>query len=153
MRHEIINYLFVFLFTVLLLAQELIELQRSDGDSKDRSIETHVDQRLRNSEEVLTALILATLGVPIKNGLVGNTVLVVQHLPLRQTKKSLRTKRTHLEHLREDLHNFTLLVAIQLNSVDECDLRLAAITKRFENLGEPAHFPGNKTETISSLQC
>jgi hypothetical protein len=54
----------------------------------------------------------------------------------------------YLEHLREDLHNFTLLVAIQLNSVDECDLRLAAITKRFENLGEPAHFPGKQKTLV-----
>jgi hypothetical protein len=79
-RHEIINSLFFLLFAVLLLAQELIEQQRSVGFSKDARIETHVDQRLRSSEEVLTALRLVTLGVPIKNGLVGNTVLVVQHL-------------------------------------------------------------------------
>jgi hypothetical protein len=51
------------------------------------------------------------------------------------------TEVTHLEHLREDLHNFTLLVAIQLNSVDECDLRLAAVAEWFEHLGELGHFP------------
>jgi hypothetical protein len=65
-------------------------------------------------------------------------------------KKQSKNGRAYLEHLREDLHNFTLLVAIQLNSVDECDLRLAASTERFENLGKPAHFP--RTDTISSLQ-
>lgn len=78
------------------------------------------DKRLRDLEEVLLALRLGALLEPVDDCLVRDTVGIVQNL----------------EELRERLEDSSVLVAVDLECVDDVDLRLGAVGERLKSGGE-----------------
>lgn len=78
---------------------------------------THLDQTFRSLKEVLFALRLGTLLMPINNGLIRDAVRVVKDL----------------DDAEEGFHDPSVRVAIDLNRIDEGDFRLGAIAVCFEN--------------------
>lgn len=76
---------------------------------------THLDERLGGLDKVSLALGRRSLLSPVDDGLVGNTVLVVENL----------------EDLRECLDDPRLGVAVYLRGVDERDLSLGGRAEGF----------------------
>jgi hypothetical protein len=77
----------------------------------------YLDESLGGLEEVLLSLGLGTLGVPVDDCLIRDTVRVVQHL----------------ENLSEGLHESGVGVAVDLGRVDESNFGLGAFAEGFED--------------------
>lgn len=89
------------------------------------------DKSLGALEEMLAALGLRALLVPIDNRLIRNTILIVQHLNHDPSQYCNLEEGLHnaedwayFENLRERFNNPRILVTIHLNDVDERHLRL-----------------------------
>lgn len=87
---------------------------------------------------MLLAVRLGALLIPVNDGLIGDTVLVVQGLqnipPTFVRRKELRCEmESDLHYLRERFHNPGIFVAVHLYRVDERNLRLRIVAERLED--------------------
>ena len=102
-------------FVVRLLLEELFSVSPGPATSR-AAVKTHLDHGLGHLEEVLLAVGLGALLVPVDDGLVRHYVLVVEDL----------------DDLGERLEDARVGVARDLDGVDEADLGFGAVGERRE---------------------
>lgn len=112
-------YLLLLLVTVVfLLLQELSGWTGSVACISSKS-STYLDKGLGALQEMLLALGLSALLVPVYNGLVGNTVLIIQNL----------------ENLGKRLDDTGVFITIHLYDVDKRDFGLGTVAEGLQDGG------------------
>lgn len=111
----------VYLLVLLLVAFFLLlqELRRVSQHAFCQRRWTYLDEGFGALQEMLLALGLGALLVPVYDGLVRNTVLIIQNL----------------ENLRKRLDDARVFITIHLYDIDEGDFGLCAVTEWLEDGG------------------
>ena len=106
----------------------------------DEAVEIYLDQCLGSVQEMLPALGLRALLVPINDSLIRYTILIVQNLwprvQLRMNLLKVAHIATHLENLWECFDDARVFIRVHLHGVDEGNLGLGAIAEGFKNVCE-----------------
>lgn len=105
------------LLIVLLIRLFFEELKRKVSMSTGRLDSTYLDERLRDFEKVSFALRLSALLRPVKDGLIGNYVVIVQHF----------------EDVGECFCEARILVAVDLDRIDQHKLTLGIWAECFQD--------------------
>lgn len=129
---------------VLVIASLLLEELHTQLKSREklgcRMAMTYLDKRLGGLEEVLPSLGLRALLVPVYDGLIRDTVFVVQNLQhANEYHRHAHVNHAggaHLKNLRERLHEARVFVTIHLHRVDEGDLSFGPVAEGLYDVAE-----------------